>query len=72
MSDDNHITHYGEVFYMLKKMILIIAASGAAVLGEIGLFKGSKKMRMRRMIKRIGMVMYNLGTMLRVTSMNAV
>jgi hypothetical protein len=37
----------------------------------VGLAKSSKKIKMRRIVKRMGSAMYNLGTMLRVLSMQA-
>ena len=54
---------------MCKKIILISAALGAAVLGAVGIAKSSKKLKMHRMIKKVGEAMYNVGTMLRVLSM---
>ena len=57
---------------MMKKIFLISAASLAAILGAIGLAKNSKKLRMHRMMKRMGKAMYNAGTMLRVLSMQTV
>ena len=57
---------------MLKKIVWISAAVGAAMLGAFGLVKNSKKMRARRMIKRIGNAMYSVGTMLRTLSVQAV
>lgn len=57
---------------MLKKILLIGAAAVGAVLGVVGLAKNSKKMKTRRMIKRIGTAMYNVGTMLRTISVQAV
>ena len=55
-----------------KKIILVSAAAIGALLGILGLAKGSKKMKARRMIKRIGNAMYSVGTMLRAISVQAV
>ena len=57
---------------MIKKILLISAAVGAAVFGALGLLKNSKKLKARRMIKRIGNAMYSVGTMLRTVSVQAV
>ena len=57
---------------MMKKILLISAAVGAAMLGALGLLKNSKKLKARRMIKRIGNAMYSVGTMLRTISAQAV
>ena len=54
---------------MLKKIALILAASAAAILGTIGIVRNSKGFKMRRIVKRMGAAMYNVGTMLRVLSM---
>lgn len=54
---------------MAKRIILLSAAGVAAILGAVGLAKSSKKIKMRRLVKRMGSAMYNLGTMLRVLSM---
>ena len=54
---------------MAKRIIIISAAGVAAIFGAVGLAKNSKKMKMRRMVKRMGSAMYNVGTMLRVLSM---
>lgn len=54
---------------MLKKIVLILAASAAAILGTIGIVRNSKGFKMRRIVKRMGAAMYNVGTMLRVLSM---
>ena len=54
---------------MWKKVFLISAAVGAAALGAVGLAKNSKKIKMHRLMKKAGMAMYNVGTMLRVLSM---
>lgn len=54
---------------MLKKIVLISAASAAAILGAVGLAKNSKKIKMHRLMKKAGTAMYNVGTMLRVLSM---
>lgn len=56
---------------MAKRIILLSAAGVAAILGAVGLAKSSKKIKMRRLVKRMGSAMYNLGTMLRVLSMQA-
>ena len=57
---------------MLKKILVIIGASIAALLGTLGIVKNSKKMKMRRTVKRIGTTMYNVGTMLRTISLQMV
>ena len=54
---------------MLKKILIISGASLAALLGGRGLIKNSKKMKMRRTMRRIGSTMYNVGTMLRTLSL---
>lgn len=54
---------------MWKKVFLISAAAGAAILGAVGLAKNSKKIKMHRLMKKAGTAMYNVGTMLRVLSM---
>ena len=56
---------------MAKRIILLSAAGVAAILGAVGLAKSSKKIKMRRIVKRMGSAMYNVGTMLRVLSMQA-
>lgn len=56
-------------YFMIKKILIISGASLAALLGGIGLLKNSKKMKMRRMMRRIGSTMYNVGTMLRTLSL---
>ena len=62
---------FGEVF-MLKKMLIVVAALGAALLGVLGFYKNSKKLRLHRMLRKTGQAMYNVGTMLRVLSMQSV
>lgn len=57
---------------MVKKIVLILAASIAAILGTVGLVRNSKGFKMRRTVKRMGAAMYNVGTMLRTLSMQAV
>ena len=57
---------------MMKKIFLISAASAAAILGAVGLAKNSKKLKMHRAVKKMGTAMYNVGTMLRVLSMQTV
>ena len=57
---------------MMKKIVLVAAASVAAILGTVGLVRNSKGFKMRRMVKRVGAAMYNAGTMLRVLSMQTV
>ncbi len=56
---------------MLKKILIIAGASLAALLGTLGFVKNSKKMRMRRTMKRVGSTMYTVGTMMRMMSMQA-
>ncbi len=51
-----------------KRIVVISAAAGALVLGAVGVAKSSKKMRAKRMMKRVGCMMYNLGTVLRTVS----
>ncbi len=51
-----------------KKIIIISAAAGALALGTVGIAKNSKRMRAKRMMKRVGCMMYNLGTVLRTVS----
>ncbi len=53
---------------MLKKVIIISTASAAALLGVLGLVKNSKRMKMRKTVKRVSTAMYNVGTMLRTLS----
>ncbi len=54
---------------MLKKILIISGASLAALLGTLGLVKNSKKMKMRRVIKRVSSTMYTVGTMMRMLSL---
>ncbi len=56
---------------MLKKILIISGAALAALLGTLGFVKNSKKMKMRRVMKRVGNTMYNVGTMLRTLSFQA-
>ncbi len=53
---------------MLKKIIIISAASIAALLGVLGFVKNSRKMKVRRTVKHVSSTMYNVGTMLRTLS----
>lgn len=53
---------------VFKKIFIIGGTVAAAFLGVFGIVKNSKKMKMRRTIKRVGSAMYNVGTMLRTLS----
>ncbi len=54
---------------MLKKMLIIGGAVVAAIGGALAILKNTKKMKMRRTVKRVGNTMYNVGTMLRTLSL---
>ena len=53
---------------MLKKMIIIIGAVSAALIGALAFLKNSKMMKAKRTVKRISNTMYTVGTMLRTLS----
>ena len=53
---------------MLKKMLIIIGAVSAALIGALAFLKNSKMMKAKRTVKRISNTMYTVGTMLRTLS----
>ncbi len=53
---------------MMKKIFIIAGASAAALLGAVGIIKNSKKIKMRRVLKRVSNTMYTVGTMMRMLS----
>ena len=53
---------------MLKKMLIIIGAVSAALIGALAFLKNSKMMKAKRAVKRISNTMYTVGTMLRTLS----
>ncbi len=57
---------------MLKKILIISSGALAALLGVLGFVKNSKKLKMRRTVKRVGNAMYTVGTMLRMLSLQVV
>ncbi len=54
---------------MMKKIFIIAGAAIAAMLGAFGFVKNSKKLKMRRVIKRVSSTMYTVGTMMRMLSL---
>ena len=53
---------------MKKKKTLVVIAVVAAVLGAVGAVIGSKQSKAKRIKKKMGMIFYNAGTVMRIIS----